>query len=165
MVRITRKGDSSADSQLSSLGDKEESDFISRMRLCSDKIGSVNALARKSGIAQSTVRRYLEGGEPGRPHLIAIAEAAGVDLIWLATGRGASGAQRVESEPLTPDMDLLEQVISKTERMLARKEKKASPEAKAKVVRMIYEYCLRQESKIDEKSLDNVIEFAAYRAA
>lgn len=63
-------------------------DFPSRMSLCATRVGSVNALARKAGIAQSTIRPYFEGSEPKRPHLVAIARAAGVSVSWLATGEG-----------------------------------------------------------------------------
>lgn len=47
------------------------------------------AFARTAGIGQATLHQYLSGeSEPGMKALIAIANAADVSLLWLATGEG-----------------------------------------------------------------------------
>lgn len=51
--------------------------------------GSANALAKKSGISQSGIQRYMKGGEPTRKMLITLAECTGVSLLWLMTGEGS----------------------------------------------------------------------------
>lgn len=61
--------------------------FIGRLRQLADKVGSVNALAKISGVSQSGMQRYFNGGDPGRRALIAIASACGVSVEWLAVGR------------------------------------------------------------------------------
>ncbi len=61
------------------------------MDYCAKRAGSTTALARQAGISQSGIRRYFRGGDPSRRHLIAIANAAGVSVEWLATGE-AGGA-------------------------------------------------------------------------
>lgn len=89
-----KKEDLSA-SSLSASSDKAESDpaFVERLRLIANKVGSVNALARASGISQGGLQRYMKGGEPTRPNLISLAKAGGVSLSWLMTGEEAGGAQ------------------------------------------------------------------------
>lgn len=82
----------SADTEtLSSSGGEAESDkeFIERLRRLSAIAGSATALAKAAGISQSGLQRYLKGGEPTRKVLVALAECTGVDLVWLATGKGS----------------------------------------------------------------------------
>lgn len=40
-------------------------------------------------MSQSGIRRYFSGGEPTRPQLVALADAADVSLVWLTTGLGS----------------------------------------------------------------------------
>jgi phage repressor protein C with HTH and peptisase S24 domain len=63
-------------------------DFVDRLRLISERMGSASALVRQAGISHSGFQKYLAGAEPTRKVLIALANAAGVDLQWLMTGRG-----------------------------------------------------------------------------
>lgn len=49
---------------------------------------SVSSFGKKCGIGESTLRQYLKGGTPGLDKVIAIAEASGVNIEWLATGEG-----------------------------------------------------------------------------
>lgn len=49
---------------------------------------SPHAFAQRSGIGDSTIRRYLLGSMPGLDNLLIIAEAANVTLDWLAAGKG-----------------------------------------------------------------------------
>lgn len=67
---------------------QEQDRFIERLRLLIDKVGSANALAKSAGVSQSGFQRYLAGGQPTRKVLIALAQAAQVDLGWLMTGKG-----------------------------------------------------------------------------
>ena len=63
-------------------------DFINRLRLIAERKGSASALVRQAGISHSGFQKYLAGAEPTRKVLIALADAAGVNLQWLMTGRG-----------------------------------------------------------------------------
>lgn len=67
-----------------------------------DAIGdeSVHAFAQRSGVVDSTLRRYLAGSMPGVDKLLVLAEAANVTLDWLAAGRGPMRA--VEGRPALP---------------------------------------------------------------
>lgn len=62
--------------------------FIERLKALCARAGNASALARKAGISNSGLSRYLAGGDPSRKVLIALAEAGDVSLHWLATGEG-----------------------------------------------------------------------------
>jgi predicted transcriptional regulator len=62
--------------------------FKARLGECIAKFGNYNALAKASGIPQSTFHNYVGTGEPPRDKLIAIARAAGVNVGWLVAGQG-----------------------------------------------------------------------------
>lgn len=62
--------------------DREE--FVSRFRKIVDEVGGLAAMARKSGVSPTALKNYLAEGEPSRLALIALAQAAGVRVGWLA---------------------------------------------------------------------------------
>lgn len=73
--------------------------FASRLREC---IGdeTVSSFARRCGIPEATIRSYLDGRKPVFDKLVRMAQAAGVTLDWLATGRGPkrrTNAQHIEN--------------------------------------------------------------------
>lgn len=80
--------------------------FLDRLQRLVQIAGSANALAKKSGISQSGIQRYLKGGEPTRKMLITLARCTGVSLMWLMTGEGSerSEGSGVES-PAAKDDD------------------------------------------------------------
>lgn len=50
---------------------------------------SVRAFARRAKMAEGTLRQYISGNRyPDLDFLVAIAETAGVNILWLATGEG-----------------------------------------------------------------------------
>jgi phage repressor protein C with HTH and peptisase S24 domain len=73
-------------------------DFKARLHLVING-ESINAFAKKCGVAESLLRKYLSGqSAPGMAKLIAIAKAANVRIEWLATGEGPMKSER---QPLT----------------------------------------------------------------
>ncbi|MBC8674027.1 helix-turn-helix transcriptional regulator [Aeromonas hydrophila] len=50
--------------------------------------GSISAFARKVGLSEALIRKYLKGAEPGLGKANQIAMAANCSLEWLATGCG-----------------------------------------------------------------------------
>jgi phage repressor protein C with HTH and peptisase S24 domain len=51
---------------------------------------SADRLAKATGVSPSAFRKWLKGvAEPSRDRLVALAEAAGVNVSWLAQGEGA----------------------------------------------------------------------------
>ena len=64
-------------------------DMPLRLRMCAQRVGGGNELARKTGIPRRTLENYLNGKtEPVPSRLISIAEAAGADPLWLLAGDG-----------------------------------------------------------------------------
>lgn len=61
--------------------------FSDRLR---DLIGTqtTSAFARKVGLSESLIRKYLAGSEPSLSKANQIAQRANVSLEWLATGQG-----------------------------------------------------------------------------
>ena len=53
---------------------------------------SVRNFAKRAGIPPSSLQHVLEGGKPNVEKLVAIADAGGVSVDWLATGRGEAAA-------------------------------------------------------------------------
>lgn len=70
-----------------SAGDLESAKFSERLR---QAIGdqSVLAFAKKCGISDSLIRKYLSDSLPGMDNLVTLAQVAGVSIAWLATGEG-----------------------------------------------------------------------------
>ena len=70
---------------------EQESDTASglpaRLRECiADE--TVSSFARRCQLPEATIRSYLDGKKPVFDKLVKIADAAGVTVDWLATGRG-----------------------------------------------------------------------------
>lgn len=68
-------------------------EFIARLRQLVAIVGSASALAKKAEISQSGFQRYLGGGDPTRKVLVQLANAANVNLHWLATGEGSHSGE------------------------------------------------------------------------
>jgi lambda repressor-like predicted transcriptional regulator len=68
-----------------SAGD-EHRGLVARLEAISTDLGSRAALAKRAGIAPSSLQNYFHHSEPTRPVLIALARAAHVSITWLATG-------------------------------------------------------------------------------
>jgi len=63
--------------------------FPDRMAYAIDQIGGLGRAAEKSGLSTSVLDQYRKGkSDPNRTRLLAIANAAKVDLLWLAAGTG-----------------------------------------------------------------------------
>ena len=72
-----------------------------RIRLCADSVGGGSELSRRTGIPRRTLENYLTGREPQTSRIAQIAEAAGVSLDWLITGKGDMRISP-SSVPITP---------------------------------------------------------------
>lgn len=76
-----------------------DDDFIARLRVLVERAGNASALVRQAGISPSGFQKYLGGAEPSRRVLMALADAGGVTLEWLMTGRGPMEAGVRDSWP------------------------------------------------------------------
>jgi transcriptional regulator with XRE-family HTH domain len=82
---------------------------------------SARSFAQRAGVSPSTLRSIMQGHRPNVDNLIAIADAAGVSLDWLAKGSGAITAAAVASpaastgspavSPASMDEDLFGRIV------------------------------------------------------
>lgn len=127
------------------------------------------SMERKTGIAQSLIRKYLSGKSvPGTDKLVLLARVLGVSVTWLATG---------ESDPVDPsldnlaqnppaaglDLDLLERVATITFEELDNRDLELEPAAKARLVRVLYRHFSSRKEIPDQDTVSNIIDLAAYR--
>src|SRR5215475_11535541 len=69
--------------------DAERAAFIGRLHTILRHWPSADRLARTTGVSPSAFRKWLRGdAEPSRERLVALAQAAGVSVGWLASGEG-----------------------------------------------------------------------------
>ncbi len=63
--------------------------FVARLHVILRHWPSADRLARAVGVSPSAFRKWLRGeAEPSRERLVALADAAGVSIAWLAKGEG-----------------------------------------------------------------------------
>lgn len=97
-----------------------QAEFVARLRRMVRHWPSADRLAKATGVSPSAFRKWLHGeAEPSRDRLVALAEAAGVGVAWLAAGEGAEpefrsvpGSTRLRADPdldghLDPDRFLV----------------------------------------------------------
>lgn len=127
---------------------------------------SILSFAKECGISDSLVRKYLAGSLPGLDKAVAMARVGGVSLSWLATGEGSPDQTPSAATGLgRPDIDLdaLEDVMAQVLALLEKRRPDLSVKARARIVRLVYEFYIKQEKPMDEASLNNIIELAAFR--
>ena len=107
----------------SHLSKEEKSDpsatFAARLRiLVADS--SVSAFARKVGLSESLIRKYLNGTEPSLSRADLIARRVNVSLEWLATGCGYQyrQAEVVDEAALMVANQIAQQLLSADAREL-----------------------------------------------
>lgn len=143
---------------------KAESERTQRIR---EVIGveSVTAFGRRCGIGEATLRKYLNGAVPNTDNLVAIADAANVNIEWLAAGRGpkqrgaaaiptiAPALPQVESTVNLEDLDRLELAIEAVEEGLGALYRELSSARRAKLIAAAYDLLIDMDQK------DNVVKF------
>lgn len=101
--------------------------FSERLKIAL-KSESVNSFAKKAGISESVVRKYLEGGSlPSIDKAVKIADAANVSVAWLVAGEGTADMGGVEENdfavlPLISAVKKGEIIASSSERFAYNKE-------------------------------------------
>lgn len=134
-----------------------------RIKFAAERVGARKSAAKAAGVSEDMLYRYIrEQASPSFAAMSGLALAARVRMEWIATGEGDPGPEPSLGRP-DIDLDALEQVVVKTRRMLLDRNINLKPEAEARVIRLIYEFYLRQGEPMDEASLNNVIELAAFR--
>jgi phage repressor protein C with HTH and peptisase S24 domain len=79
----------SSETEFTSKNGTERAAFIARLQTVLRHWPSADRLARATGVSPSAFRKWLRGeAEPSRERLVALAQAAGVPVGWLANGDG-----------------------------------------------------------------------------
>ena len=69
--------------------EKLYADFAARVEVAVAQAGGPSEVARKMRVTLPTLTRWRTGNaDPSRTNLVKLADATGVDLVWLATGKG-----------------------------------------------------------------------------
>ena len=93
-------------------------DRAMRLRRAIKAAGGNNQVSARSGISLASLGNYLRGRDFQTETLVALAEACGVTVEWLATGQGSSAAPPAAAPAEPPalfsivDMELLTEAIS-----------------------------------------------------
>ncbi len=142
----------------------KESALATRLR---EAIGDepVVAFGRRCGLNESTLRKYFYGTLPNIENLVAMADAANVNIEWLATGRGPKmrGAPSIPMIPPAPllqpslinvdDLERLELAIESVEEGLRATRRTMEPPRYAQLVVAVYDLLADMDQK------DNVLKF------
>src|SRR5262245_10169118 len=84
---------------MSRSSEPERTRFLGRLQVVLSQWPSADRLARATGVSPSAFRKWLRGeAEPSRERLVALAQAAGVSVGWLASGEGPEPRPR-RSDP------------------------------------------------------------------
>lgn len=81
--------------------DRQQSEFISRLREAMAKAGGYNIVLERSGISNGSLNRYLKGQEMKAGTALRIAEACGVSPGWLLFGEGLNAQSEATLMPMT----------------------------------------------------------------
>lgn len=122
------------------------------------KAGGQKTISEKTGIPLKSISNYCLGISPPKLEpLIQIAEATGVSLDWIATGKGEPN----KTEPAVTaalDMEALEAAIALTEEAATSVGAKLTPKKKAYIASMIYEDIADTPEKRDsDVDMTNVV--------
>lgn len=111
--------------------------FKDRMRELVESVGSIAAVARKSGISGSTVQNWVDGiSDASRERCVMLARGTGCSLLWLVAGEGpmyaapSGQSQPVQQEALTMAIQLAAEALTG---------KYLPPDRYAELVGLIYE--------------------------
>lgn len=160
---VTKESDARASATHSRPIRHDESDIAARLR---EVMGDEPLLsfARRCGVGETTLRKYLEGAEPSTRRLVAIADTAGVNIAWLAAGRGpkkgsAAPAQAASIPPL--NTDLLQAAIEGVQEGLQRINRTVPPDRHAQLIAAAYELLLDSQGHVSKNNVINFIRAAA----
>ncbi|MER2512411.1 MAG: hypothetical protein ABTQ25_08340 [Nitrosomonas ureae] len=133
---------------------QKDEGFKNRLKqLINEKFSGKDTLfAKAADLSQSGLRRYLSGGDPTRAKLIAMASAAKVNLLWLATGEGpiSGNFEQNHTQNGKIDTDRLRLAIETVEEGLLETRRKMAPDKKAELILAVYDlFTDTSEAKTD----------------
>jgi len=115
-----------------------------RLRQAVGAAGGNKAVSARSGVPIGTLNNYLGGRDMKASALIALADATGVTLDWLAAGRGPMRPGAAPSAPPVPavapmNVDRLAEAIRRAQRLYADENRLPSPHRFAQILLLIYD--------------------------
>ena len=137
---------------------RDEKQLAERLReAMGEQSGS--AFAKRCGISEGAIRKYLLGASPSTENLIAMADAANVSIEWLAAGRGpkqrGSVAQPAPEPAPALDEQLLSRSIGAVEAGLHAVSRSLPPEKHAQLIFAAYN--LLGKLEVSDKAADQAI--------
>lgn len=109
---------------------------------------SVSAFSRRCGVSEAGLRSYVNDGRmPSIDKALAIAQAGGVTLDWLATGRGPKTQAELRALQAAPspasvaalDLPRLQAAIATVEEGLTATRRVMDPDRKAELILAVYD--------------------------
>lgn len=90
---------------------------------------SVASFARRSGVGESLLRKYLNGALPNSNNLVLLADAGGCYVDWLACGR----PPRMRADPAAGSAQVDDKSVAEDEFLLLKRYRAADDDQKAAV--------------------------------
>lgn len=170
-------GKQNNDASVKLLGEKSDQ-FTDRLKVVIKRIGGVAKTARKTSVAESTVRSWRDGNsDPQRQHIIPLAIEAGVSIAWLVAGQppmlqeelqqrlladpsGSGQAQRPKAPLALLDVGCLTDSIMVIEEFLTERNLVLQPVKKAMLVEIIYEELQKEQEEANKEKILKLIKLA-----
>ncbi len=126
--------------------------------------------ARRCGLSEAAFRKYLGGTQPSADRLVTIADTAGVNVLWLAAGRGpkkGAAPSQVQQQTIQPapapalNPELLQAAIEGVAEGLRRINRTVPPDKHAQLIAAAYELLLDGQGNVGKNNVINFIRAAA----
>lgn len=131
---------------------------------------SRTALSKRSGVGYSTLAEIERGGMQTTTKARVIAEALGVNLKWLETGRGDPRAPTIESEPTSQPARIDPEILADAVKLVRQRFQVLGEdletedlELNAEPLALAYEYLAAV--KAEGELAGNVVDFSKYLRA
>jgi transcriptional regulator with XRE-family HTH domain len=127
-----------------------------RLRQAVKKGGGNNRVSARSGVPLRTLGNYLKGRDIQSEALVALADACGVSIEWLATGRDAAAPAAPAPSSPPPlfsivDMDLLGGAIDSAEELFRARGAESRGRPFAQIVCLLYDEAKQRLSADESK--------------
>ncbi|WP_162787910.1 helix-turn-helix domain-containing protein [Chromobacterium haemolyticum] len=136
-----------------------------RIDIACKKIGGRSEAAAAAGVSEVMLRTYIrEDSSPRFDAMVNLAGAAGVDLVWLATGEGSDDQESVTAaEAKSAEEDsagMIKLSVQALEEWLLEENLELDPERKAEVVVVLYRY-LRSRNTVNPQEIASLLQALA----
>ena len=117
---------------------------------------SINSFAKKCDMAESLIRNYINGSIPSLEKATRIADTAGVNLQWLATGEGEKEKKSTPQPSTAFDIELYNLIILKTEIIIAKNLITITPQKRLEIYQSVYDFLKETSVNHEEIVSDNL---------